>query len=95
MKKTIFFLLSSILLMSCFEDKKYVITDNTIHCVIDSVSYHPMNSDNTLQVTPYWRVHLKELNTWMTSYSQLNMGDTVPVIIRQFKRTDDTSVNIK
>ena len=95
MKKNIVFFLSSILLVSCFGDTDFAIVDKKMNCVIDSVSYHPMGSDNTLQVTPYWKVHLKELNTWMTSYSQLNTGDTVPVIIRKVKRTDDTSVNIK
>ena len=62
MKYFIYFLML-IGITSC--DSKYTITEKPTDCVIDSVQYHGVGSDNTLQVSPYWKLHLKEPDMWM------------------------------
>jgi hypothetical protein len=51
--------------------------------VIDSVEYHGIGQDNTLQTTPYWRVHLKEKNLWTKVITRQKVGDTVEFTIRK------------
>ena len=40
-------------------------------CTIDSVEYHGMGHDNTLQIDPYWKIHLKEPNMSLFHFSEL------------------------
>jgi hypothetical protein len=79
MKRLLFIVIFATLL-SCKESVSFIDTQMT--CTVDSVMYHSIGSDNTLQVTPYWKAHMKELNVWMTTYQIINVGDTVPVIVR-------------
>jgi hypothetical protein len=51
--------------------------------VLDSVEYHGIGQDNTLQTTPYWRVHLKENNLWTSVITRQEVGDTVEFTIRK------------
>jgi hypothetical protein len=51
--------------------------------VLDSVEYHGIGQDNTLQTTPYWRVHLKEKNLWTKIITRQEVGDTVEFTIRK------------
>jgi hypothetical protein len=51
--------------------------------VLDSVEYHGIGQDNTLQTTPYWRVHLKEKNLWTKVITRQEVGDTVEFTIRK------------
>jgi hypothetical protein len=51
--------------------------------VLDSVEYHRIGQDNTLQTTPYWRVHLKEKNLWTKVITRQEVGDTVEFTIRK------------
>jgi hypothetical protein len=46
----------------------------------DSVEYRGPGHDNTLQVTPYWKIHLKGTDIWLTSYYRIEVNDTVEVI---------------
>jgi len=50
--------------------------------VIDSVDYHQPGKDNTLQVTPYWKCHLKETNVWVHVYENKEVGDSLSMIIK-------------
>jgi len=47
---------------------------------VDSVEYHPIGGDNTLQTTPYWRCHLKGTTINVTSYRLMSKGDSMEVI---------------
>ena len=77
--------LSYILLMtglgSCYVKNDF--TETELKCVVDSSEYHGIGQDNTLQTTPYWRVHLKEKNMWMRTQSPTNVGDSVTIILRK------------
>jgi hypothetical protein len=50
--------------------------------VIDSVIYHQPGKDNTLQVTPYWKCHLKGTNEWIRVNENKEVGDSLSMIIR-------------
>jgi hypothetical protein len=60
-------------------DSKYTITETPKDCVIDSVHYHGVGSDNTLQFSPYWKLHLKEPDMWIRSNSKYEKGDTITI----------------
>jgi len=47
---------------------------------VDSVEYHPIGGDNTLQTTPYWKCHLKGTRINVTSYQMRSKGDSMEVI---------------
>lgn len=49
---------------------------------IDSVDYHPAGKDNNLQVTPYWKCHLKGTNHWVRVTENKEVGDSLSMIIR-------------
>lgn len=80
----VFFL--GVLLMSCKYKTNYI--DSKIKCVIDSVEYHGIGHDNTLQTTPYWKVYLKEPKTRITTYRSYEKGDTIEIIERKIKKTN-------
>jgi hypothetical protein len=79
MKYFIYFLML-VGITSC--DSKYTITEKPTDYVIDSVQYHGVGSDNTLQVSPYWKLHLKEPDMWIRSNSKYENGDTITVRVR-------------
>ena len=49
---------------------------------IDSVDYHPSGKDNTLQVSPYWKCHLKGTNVWVRVNENKEVGDSLSMIIK-------------
>jgi hypothetical protein len=53
--------------------------------VIDSVEYHPIGYDNTLQTTPYWKLHLNNGEYKIVSHRHYQKGDTIEVIERKIK----------
>ena len=50
---------------------------------IDSVEYHPIGSDNTLQTTPYWKVHAEGTDFNITRYRNFEVGDSIELIERR------------
>jgi hypothetical protein len=62
--------------------KENQIKDNSKSFAIDSVDYHPAGRDNTLQVSPYWKCHLKGTNVWVTSRENREVGDSLAMIIK-------------
>ena len=48
-------------------------------CVVDSVSYHGVGEDNTLQLDPYWELFNKEYNLMVKSAIKREVGDTIVV----------------
>ena len=50
---------------------------------IDSVDYHQPGRDNTLQVTPYWKCHLKGTKEWIYLYSNKEVGDSILMITHE------------
>jgi len=83
MKKNINILLVLGLISSC--TMKPDVLETKMKCVIDSVEYHGIGQDNTLQTTPYWRIHLKENDLWTKVLEPQNVGDTVEFTIRKNK----------
>jgi len=81
MKKSINILLVLGLISSC--NMKPDVLETKMKFVIDSVEYHGIGQDNTLQTTPYWRVHLKEKNLWTKVITRQEVGDTVEFTIRK------------
>ncbi len=80
MKKSIKILFGLCLLSSCNIKPDYV--ETKMDFVVDSVEYHGIGQDNSLQTTPYWRIHLKENNLWTKVLEPKEVGDSVEVIIR-------------
>ena len=72
-------------LVSCTNKVNY--TEYEIKCVVDTVEYHGIGQDHTLQTTPYSRVHLKEVNMWVKSYRSVEVGDTMSIIVRDYNDT--------
>jgi hypothetical protein len=84
MKNLIFVIFLGLILMSCKYKTQY--SDTKIPCVVDSVEYHGIGCDNTLQTTPYWKLYLKNPEIKITSYRSYEKGDTVYVIERKIKK---------
>ena len=93
MKGTTIFLLIGLCLMSAGAGlrifsasvesaAKNQMKDNSKTFAIDSVNYHPAGRDNTLQVSPYWKCHLKGTNVWVTSRENREVGDSLAMIIK-------------
>lgn len=57
--------------------------ETTKSFAIDSVDYHQPGRDNTLQVTPYWKCHLKGTKEWIYLYSNKEVGDSILMICRK------------
>ena len=64
--------------------KNYISYDEKVMYQIDSVEYHSIGSDNTLQVTPYWKVRLKGSSIFITTYDNKEKGDSISMIKRTF-----------
>ena len=81
MKKSINILLVLGLISSC--NMKPDVLETKMKLVIDSVEYHGIGQDHSLQTTPYWRVHLNEKNLWTKVITHQEVGDTVEFTIRK------------
>jgi hypothetical protein len=83
-KHFIYGLIITLLFSFCNSEGKHV--DTKIKCVVDSVEYHPIGFDNTLQTEPYWKLHLKDYNFKVRSYRQREKGDTIEIIERKYRK---------
>ena len=54
-------------------------------CTIDSVEFHGMGHDNTLQIDPYYKIHLKEYNMWTRTHFKYKVGDSIVISVRAIK----------
>jgi hypothetical protein len=52
---------------------------------IDSVNYHAPGKDNTLQVSPYWKCHLKGTNVWVRVNENREIGDSLSMMVKTYK----------
>ena len=86
MKKIFIILVTSVVLFSCNNDNLQVIETHELK-IVDSVEYHPIGFDNTLQTTPYWKVRLVGETVQVRSYRKYNVGDTIEVIKKVIKKT--------
>ena len=64
---------------------KNQIKDNTVLYAIDSVDYHRSGQDNTLQVSPYWKCHLKGTGIWVRVNDNREVGDSIAMIVKTYK----------
>jgi len=67
---------------SCNSNLNVKIIETPTKFTIDSVQYHGVGHDNTLQVNPYWKLHLREPDMWIRSNSKYEKGDTITVRVR-------------
>ena len=81
MKKSINLLFVLGLISSC--TMKPDVLETKMKLVVDSVEYHGIGQDHSLQTTPYWRIHLKEKNLWTKVIKPQEVGDTVEFTIRK------------
>ena len=81
MKNSINILLVLGLMSSC--NMKPDVLETKMKFVLDSVEYHGIGQDHSLQTTPYWRIHLKEKNLWTKVINRQEVGDTVEFTIRK------------
>lgn len=82
---SVLIVISSCLFFWC-TSKGVKITERYNYYIVDSVDYHPPGRDNTLQVTPYWRVKLLDKNFFVTTYKPYSIGDTLVVIERYISK---------
>jgi len=61
------------------------VKENSKSFAIDSVDYHASGRDNTLQVSPYWKCHLKGTNVWVRVNENREVGDSLAMIVKTFK----------
>ena len=61
---------------------KTQVKENSKSFAIDSVDYHGPGKDNTLQVSPYWKCHLKGTNVWVRVTENREVGDSLSMIIK-------------
>jgi hypothetical protein len=69
-------------IVSCDSNLNVKIIEVPTQFTIDSVQYHGVGSDNTLQVSPYWKLHLTEPDMWIRSNSKYEKGDTITIRVR-------------
>jgi hypothetical protein len=82
--KQLLFLLILIGFTSCSSNVK--VNEKQTTFTIDSVEYHGTGHDNTLQIDPYWKLHLKECNMWTRSHFRYDKGDTIVVSVRKIEK---------
>ena len=80
--KSLLFISCVVGLLSC-NVKSY--EDKVVFNTIDSVEYHGIGQDNTLQTSPYWMCHLKESGRWVRTYTESSVGDSLRMVIRKIK----------
>ena len=85
--KYILFLLTLIGLVSC--NSNVEMTEKQTPFTIDSVEYHGVGHDNTLQVSPYYKLHLMESDAWIRSNFKYSKGDTIIVSVRRFNKREN------
>lgn len=83
MKKILLIFSLSFVLLSC-TDSTFV--DTHVKKIVDSVEYHGIGQDNTLQTTPYWKLWLRDEKITIHSQRQYNVGDTIEIIERKIKK---------
>ena len=85
MKKLILILALTVLMVSCTIKGSYTETPTMFR--VSFVDYHHISSDNTLQTTPYWKLHLTNAydTLTITSLRSYDVGDSIEVIIRKFR----------
>ena len=80
MKKILILIFIVTGIVSC--DSNVKIIETPTQFTIDSVQYHGVGSDHTLQVSPYWKLHLVEPDIWIRSNSKYEKGDKITVRVR-------------
>ena len=80
MKKILILIFIVTGIVSC--DSNVKIIETPTQFTIDSVQYHGVGSDHTLQVSPYWKLHLVEPDMWIRSNSKYEKGDKITVRVR-------------
>jgi hypothetical protein len=70
-------------LISCVDKDNYITTKSS--CVVDSVEYHGIGQDHSLQTTPYWNVHVKD-SIWIRSTSPVKKGDRIIFVSRKYEQ---------
>ena len=83
--KQLLYLITAIGLISCNSDLK--VSEKQTKFTIDSVEYHGISQDNTLQFDPYWKLHLKECDMWTRSHFKYHKGDTIVVTVKSFNNS--------
>ena len=83
MKKNLFIFSLSFILLSCTNS---TLVDTHVKKIVDSVEYHGIGQDNTLQTTPYWKLWLRNEKITIHSQRQYNVGDTIEIIERKIKK---------
>ena len=63
-------------LMSCNQSVK---VRKQVRCVVDSVEYHGVGYDNTMQLDPYWKLYVNEYNVVVKSHKPHEVGDTIEI----------------
>ena len=81
MKNILLILVLTTFLISC--DNNYVIVEKKVTYVVDSIDYHQISEDNTLQTTPYWKLYLKGEEVGVTSFRRYEIGDTIKTITKK------------
>jgi hypothetical protein len=81
MKNILLILVLTTFLTSC--DDNYVVVEKEVTYVVDSIDYHQIGEDNTLQTTPYWKIYLKGEKVGVTSYRRYEIGDTIKIITKK------------
>jgi hypothetical protein len=88
MKNILLILVLTTFLTSC--DDNYVVVEKEVTYVVDSVVFHQIGQDNTLQTTPYWKLYLRGEKVSITSYRRFEIGDTIKIVTKKFiKKTYD------
>jgi hypothetical protein len=84
MKKLILVFAIMVSLVSCTIRGHY--EDEPAMLKVCSVAYHQVGCDNTLQITPYWKLYLVNENDTVSlrSHQSYDVGDSIQVIFRKF-----------
>lgn len=69
----------------CSDDKYNVQMKMTMY-EIDSVDYHYMGRDNTLQSTQYWKLRLKGTDRFIHAYRPYSVGDSITVTEKFYQK---------
>jgi hypothetical protein len=72
----------SLLISTIRSNANRQIKENSKSFAIDSVDYHRPGRDNTLQVSPYWKCHLKGTNVWVHVNENKEVGDSLSMIVK-------------
>jgi hypothetical protein len=88
MKNILLILVLITFLSSC--DDNYTVVEKEVTYVVDSVDYHRIGEDNTLQTTPYWKIYFKGEKVGVRLYRRYEIGDTIKLITKKIiKKTYD------